>query len=128
MDVFHPSFGTDYIRNLMGYEDITSSGYWLELNIPMISSATSTSSVNPFSDLPYTPGNLTLFNNTLPANAQHNTTTNSSEYHFNLHSLYGTEMAKKFKANLPENEENKAFVLSDSTFPGLGQYAVGHIL
>ena len=40
MDPFNVKFGDEYIRHLLAKENIAQEGFWLEKNIPLITSFT----------------------------------------------------------------------------------------
>ena len=60
----------------------------------------------PFKNLPYQPGvkergGVGLGYNSAPPYAKHKISSDRHEYHFNLHGLYGTQMAKVLNENTP---------------------------
>jgi hypothetical protein len=102
--------------------------FWLEGNTPFFDSFNGLSGDQPFDKVPYLPFNRPFGQSSIPAYAQHIIDSPyfnpKFEYHYNLHGLYGTQMAKVLSENLPAN----SFVISSSTFPGSGKMGIAHQL
>ena len=105
-DYFNPNLPQIISKQIFNSFNSVNRGLWLQDNAPYFDTnniSTNYNVSNPFYSIPYFPGmngNTNHFNdlNSLPFNAIEvigfNGTDPILEYHYNLHGLYGTQMAK----------------------------------
>lgn len=93
MDVMNPKFA-DFLGSKLLYrlQDLHSA-IWLEGNAPYIKNHTHTFKDN-WEDIPYRPDGGFMNTSTLPEQATHNLGNGKTEFHSNLHGLYGSTFAK----------------------------------
>jgi hypothetical protein len=96
MDPFNPNIAVEYFKPLFKNFFTSNVNLWLDRNTPMISKTDQIDSnaTNPFYNLPFTPGSAKLSENTLPDFGVHTLDAGKTDYHFNLHSIYGHQLAK----------------------------------
>jgi hypothetical protein len=91
MDPFAPDFNRMYLLPLFYWFNIDkSSAFWLERNTPYLTGSNMPAVENPFADLPFYPGQENPSLRTLPDNSVHR----SSSFDFDLHSIFGSMLAK----------------------------------
>jgi len=102
IDPFHPGLRTLFLQPQFDSLDPLGNGVWLEMNVPSVDQLNDIPDkeelVNPYSGLSYIPGvenKLGLGYKTLPIIAKHVTPDNQDAYHFDLHSLFGTEFSRQ---------------------------------
>ena len=131
MDVFNPRFMSEFLEPaLLRNMKEPKQGYWLKDNLPYIRDYTN--SISDPLDIPYRPGqafsSATL--KTIPESATHEVGNDQQVTHFYLHALFGSKLATQFIENLyPQRVlSQRSFVISDSTFSGLGRTGAAHLL
>ncbi|CDW91804.1 maltase-intestinal-like [Stylonychia lemnae] len=129
LDPFNQNSTMKYLSELLQNQELSSRGYWLSNNLPKADKI-----VNKFEkdsadeSFQFNPDGVDLEQDTIPMRSYHKDDEGNKIYHHQVHSTFGSYFAKVFQQSFDfQSSQRQPFIISDSTFPGLGQYGISHI-